>query len=110
MPAKWQLSMAYNVQAAEKAAAQSDREINGYRIESISVTHDRHTHYQRQAVTPSQVPAARLFCILQRNAALCPDKAYCRSALRLPNAEQRYELKEDMQITPVCDLNKARAL
>ncbi|CAL5224065.1 g6690 [Coccomyxa viridis] len=41
-------------QAAEKAAAQSDREINGYRIESISVTHDRHTHYQRQAVTPSQ--------------------------------------------------------
>ena len=44
------------MQAAEKAAAQSDREINGYRIESISVTHDRHTHYQRQASTPSQVP------------------------------------------------------
>ena len=43
------------VQAAEKAAAQSDREINGYRIESISVTHDRHTHYQRQSATPSQV-------------------------------------------------------
>ncbi|CAK0732520.1 hypothetical protein CVIRNUC_000142 [Coccomyxa viridis] len=41
-------------QAAEKAAAQSDREINGYRIESISVTHDRHTHYQRQSATPSQ--------------------------------------------------------
>ena len=46
----------YIVQAAEKAAAQSDREINGYRIESISVTHDRHTHYQRQSATPSQVP------------------------------------------------------
>ena len=55
--------MTCTVQAAEKAAAQSDREINGYRIESISVTHDRHTHYQRQAVTPSQVPAARIFAL-----------------------------------------------
>ena len=43
------------VQAAEKAAAQSNREMNGYRIESISVTHDCHTHYQRQSATPSQV-------------------------------------------------------
>lgn len=51
------------VQAAEKAAAQSDREINGYRIESISVTHDRHTHYQRQSVTPAQVkPPGALAC------------------------------------------------
>ena len=49
-----------NMQAAEKAAAQSDREINGYRIESISVTHDRHTHYQRQAATPAQVLIACL--------------------------------------------------
>ncbi len=55
--------MAYTVQAAEKAAAQSDREINGYRIESISVTHDRHTHYQRQAVTPSQVPTVCIFAV-----------------------------------------------
>lgn len=41
-------------QAAEKAAAQSDREINGYRIESISITHDRQEHYQRQSMA-SQV-------------------------------------------------------
>jgi hypothetical protein len=55
-----------NMQAAEKAAAQSDREINGYRIESISVTHDRHTHYQRQAATPAQVPiAVRSSCMNQ---------------------------------------------
>ncbi len=42
-------------QAAEKAAAQSDREINGYRIESISITHNRQEHYQRQAMSASQV-------------------------------------------------------
>jgi hypothetical protein len=41
-------------QAAEKAAAQSDREINGYRIESISITHDRQEHYQRQAMSAAQ--------------------------------------------------------
>ena len=58
-----EIHMAYTLQAAEKAAAQSDREINGYRIESISVTHDRHTHYQRQAVPPSQVPAAHVFTL-----------------------------------------------
>ena len=47
-------------QAAEKAAAQSDREINGYRIESISITHDRQEHYQRQSIMTSQVrPHAR---------------------------------------------------
>ncbi|KAK9905754.1 hypothetical protein WJX75_005750 [Coccomyxa subellipsoidea] len=34
-------------QAAEKAAAQSNREISGYRIESISLTQERHTHYVR---------------------------------------------------------------
>ncbi|BDA47370.1 probable DAZ-associated protein 1 at N-terminal half [Coccomyxa sp. Obi] len=35
-------------QAAEKAAAQSNREISGYRIESISLTQERHTHYVRK--------------------------------------------------------------
>jgi hypothetical protein len=48
-------------QAAEKAAAQSDREINGYRIESISITHDRQEHYQRQGVPqPAQARARAL--------------------------------------------------
>ena len=36
------------VQAAEKAAAQSNREISGYRIESISITHERQEHYVRK--------------------------------------------------------------
>ena len=35
-------------QAAEKAAAQSNREISGYRIESISITHERQEHYVRK--------------------------------------------------------------
>ena len=69
MPAKQE--QACTVQAAEKAAAQSDREINGYRIESISVTHDRHTHYQRQTVTPTQV----LPCISTVYVAPCPAEA-----------------------------------
>ena len=38
------------VQAAEKAAAQSNREISGYRIESISLTHERQAHYLRKHV------------------------------------------------------------
>ena len=39
-----------HVQAAEKAAAQSNREISGYRIESISLTHERQEHYLRKHV------------------------------------------------------------
>ena len=38
------------VQAADKAAAQSNREISGYRIESISLTHERQEHYLRKHV------------------------------------------------------------
>ena len=38
------------MQAAEKAAAQSNREISGYRIESISLTHERQEHYLRKHV------------------------------------------------------------
>lgn len=38
------------MQAAEKAAAQSNREISGYRIESISLTHERQAHYLRKHV------------------------------------------------------------
>ena len=38
------------LQAAEKAAAQSNREISGYRIESISLTHERQEHYLRKHV------------------------------------------------------------
>lgn len=34
------------LQAAEAAAAQSNREISGYRIESISITDERQRHYQ----------------------------------------------------------------
>ena len=37
-------------QAADKAAAQSNREISGYRIESISITHERQEHYLRKHV------------------------------------------------------------
>jgi len=47
-------------QAAEKAAAQSDREINGYRIESISITHDRQEHYQRQSMGPQVCSSCEL--------------------------------------------------
>lgn len=39
-----------DVQAADKAAAQSNREISGYRIESISLTHERQEHYLRKHV------------------------------------------------------------
>lgn len=39
-----------HAQAAEKAAAQSNREISGYRIESISLTHERQEHYLRKHV------------------------------------------------------------
>ncbi|KAK9836094.1 hypothetical protein WJX81_000636 [Elliptochloris bilobata] len=35
-------------QAAEAAAAQSNREISGYRIESISITDERQRHYQNK--------------------------------------------------------------
>ena len=36
------------LQAAEAAAAQSNREISGYRIESISITDERQRHYQNK--------------------------------------------------------------
>lgn len=40
-------------QAAEKAAAQSNREISGYRIESISLTQERQVHYIRKQGLPA---------------------------------------------------------
>ena len=40
--------MAASLQAAEAAAAQSNREISGYRIESISITDERQRHYQNK--------------------------------------------------------------
>lgn len=47
--------MLLSFQAAEKAAAQSNREISGYRIESISLTQERHTHYVRKQGMAGQV-------------------------------------------------------
>ena len=48
-------------QAAEKAAAQSNREISGYRIESISITHERQEHYVRkQSGLPTGLASAGL--------------------------------------------------
>lgn len=37
----------YSLQAAEKAVAQSNREISGYQVASISMTADRIAHYQQ---------------------------------------------------------------
>ena len=49
-PVKAGMQSFTNLQAAEKAAAQSNREISGYRIESISLTHERQEHYLRKHV------------------------------------------------------------
>ena len=36
------------LQAAEKAVAQSNREISGYQVASITLTEDRSSHYQQK--------------------------------------------------------------